>query len=532
MRSVLRGLGSRGAADRGDRGPFIDKRISFGTEFLLIFSCRLLFCSSLTVAASAELVVVPSVFEFEAIPGFSMEEIFMLRLNQRAGSLVISIVAMLLSVVGDVHAQAGVKTFTGSFADGATYLIDVPANWNGTLLLYSHGYVIPGTPNPAHDVGDPLTRSYLLSNGYALAGSSYATTGWAVEQALPDQIAVLDTFNSLVGQPSRTIAWGHSLGGMVTAGLVQRFPERFSAALPMCGVLAGGVGTWNVALDVEFAFNVLLAQGTLQVVNITDPLLNLGLAEAALNTAQSTPQGRARIALAAALGDTPGWFDPLSPRPGAMDFAAQEANQFLWLQQVDFPFVFALRADLELRAQGNPSWNTGVDYRKQLERSVDLAEVVALYEEAGLSLDADLESLNQAARIKADSTPLAYLRRNIIFDGQISIPVLTMHTTGDGLVAVEEERAYGHAIRLAHDRRWLRQVFVYRAGHCKFTPAETIAAFDTLVERLNTGKWREVNPQSLNQAASALGSEFNILPPEFIEFEPAPFLRPFNAFRH
>src|SRR5437870_11860166 len=290
VRSVLRGLGSRGAADRGDRGPFIDKRISFGTEFLLIFSCRLLFCSSLTVAASAELVVVPSVFEFEAIPGFSMEEIFMLRLNQRAGSLVISIVAMLLSVVGDVHAQAGVKTFTGSFADGATYLIDVPANWNGTLLLYSHGYVIPGTPNPAHDVGDPLTRSYLLSNGYALAGSSYATTGWAVEQALPDQIAVLDTFNSLVGQPSRTIAWGHSLGGMVTAGLVQRFPERFSAALPMCGVLAGGVGTWNVAFDVEFAFNVLLAQGTLQVVNITDPLLNLGLAEAALTRRKARPK--------------------------------------------------------------------------------------------------------------------------------------------------------------------------------------------------------------------------------------------------
>src|SRR5437016_12937016 len=107
-----------------------------------------------------------------------------------------------------------------------------------------------------------------------------------------------------------------------------------------------------------------------------------------------------------------------------------------------------------------------------------------------------------------------------------------MHTTGDGLVAVEEERAYGHAIRLAHDRGWLRQVFVYRAGHCKFTPAETIAAFDTLVERLNTGKWREVNPQSLNQAASALGSEFNILPHEVIEFEPAPFRRPFNAFGH
>jgi hypothetical protein len=38
---------------------------------------------------------------------------------------------------------------TGTLPDGTTYVIDVPANWNGTLLLYSHGYVAPGSPNPA-----------------------------------------------------------------------------------------------------------------------------------------------------------------------------------------------------------------------------------------------------------------------------------------------------------------------------------------------------------------------------------------------
>jgi hypothetical protein len=48
------------------------------------------------------------------------------------------------------HTAAGVKTLTGKFRDGATYLIQVPANWNGTLFLYSHGYVVPGTSNPGH----------------------------------------------------------------------------------------------------------------------------------------------------------------------------------------------------------------------------------------------------------------------------------------------------------------------------------------------------------------------------------------------
>ena len=91
------------------------------------------------------------------------------------------------------------RTLTGTLADGATYEIEVPANWNCTLFLYSHGYVTPGSANPATDVGDPVTGAWLLSHGYALAGSSYATTGWAIQQALPDQISTLDVFDQQVG---------------------------------------------------------------------------------------------------------------------------------------------------------------------------------------------------------------------------------------------------------------------------------------------------------------------------------------------
>jgi pimeloyl-ACP methyl ester carboxylesterase len=123
----------------------------------------------------------------------------------------------------------------------ATYEIQCPASgWNGTLFQYSHGYVVPGSANPAHDADDPVTGAWLLGHGYALAGSSYATTGWAIQQALPDQIATLDTFDSTYGTTEATIAWGHSLGGIITAGLIQDYPGRFTAALPVCGVLSGG----------------------------------------------------------------------------------------------------------------------------------------------------------------------------------------------------------------------------------------------------------------------------------------------------
>src|SRR5208337_3487796 len=202
-----------------------------------------------------------------------------------------SVALLCLLAAGATWGQVGVVPHVGTLPDGATFLIEVPANWNGTLFLYSHGYVVPGSSNPAQDVGDPVTRFFMLSSGYALAGSSYATTGWSIHEALQDQIAVLDMFDKLVGHPKRTIAWGHSLGGIITAGLIQRHPGRFDAAQPMCGVLSGGVATWNTALDSEFAFKTLLAPGTgLQIVNITDPIGNLTLAEEIGAAAQATPQ--------------------------------------------------------------------------------------------------------------------------------------------------------------------------------------------------------------------------------------------------
>jgi pimeloyl-ACP methyl ester carboxylesterase len=429
------------------------------------------------------------------------------------------------------------QTYTGEFRDHATYLIEVPTNWNGTLFLYSHGYVFPGDPNPATDTGDVLVRSYLLSRHYALAGSSYASSGWAVQNALRDQISVLNTFDRLVRHPIRTIAWGHSMGGLITAGLVQNYPARFSGAVPLCGVLAGSVGVWNQWLDSAFAFNILLASGQLQVVNITDQNTNIDNAETVLNNAQATPEGQARIALVAALVDSPGWIEPLLPQPDPTDYATLEANQQVSLGGFDFFLSFYLRSELEKRAGGNPSWNTGVDYVKQLKLSVGYAEVQALYQQAGLSLDADLKALNEAPRIVADPTAVAYLSQNIVFDGKIRVPILTVHGDGDDVANVQNERAYADVVQEAHNSSLLREAVVHRAAHCFFTSAETIAALQTLIRRLDTGVWNDTDANGLNEAAAALPKKYDVLfgpgsktvRPAFLDYESAPFLRPFDA---
>jgi hypothetical protein len=184
---------------------------------------------------------------------------------------------------------------------------------------------------------------------------------------------------------------------------------------------------------------------------------------------------------------------------------------------------------MEFRAGGNPSWNTGVDYRKLLRQSINRDEVQALYTQANLSLETDLDTLDDASRISPERPAVRYLTRNIVFNGDIGdTPVLTLHTTGDGLVLNQDEQAY---TSIVEDRQLLRQTFVHRAGHCTFTPAETIAAFNALVRKINNERWSGLSPADLNAAAAALGPTFNVAPPAYLDFTPTRFPRPFSLDR-
>src|SRR5258708_33527113 len=160
---------------------------------------------------------------------------------------------MLSALAGSNPARADdIKLLTGNI-DGVEYKIEVPQNWNGTLLLYSHGGILPGAPNPAVDAAAG-TSAWLIGHGYALAGSAFSTVGWqAGVAAQHDNIALLDYFASAVGKPKRTIAWGGSLGGLISALMVQKYPDRFDGALPMSGNIHGGLAFMNLRLEPAFA---------------------------------------------------------------------------------------------------------------------------------------------------------------------------------------------------------------------------------------------------------------------------------------
>jgi len=420
---------------------------------------------------------------------------------------------------------------TGTLSDGATYVMDVPTSWNGTVLLYSHGFVAPGlgAPNPAQDAVGIGDNTILLNQGFALIGSSYAIEGWAIADAIPDQLATLAEFKQLFGQPTHTIAWGTSMGGMITTAIAEEDPSSISGSLAMCGLEMGGVGEWNTLLDSTWAFKTLLAPTS------SVPVVNIGPVSSALaddsamsqvaTDAQATAAGRARIALAAALYDIPDYNTPGQVDPAPNDYADDEVNQEQDMISSVFAANYLFRYQTEMLAGGNFSWNTGVNYAQLIKKSIDYREVVALYKQAGLSLKADLATLDSSPRISADPSALRYIIRYVTFSGDLTKPQLNIHTIGDGLVPVEGESAYRDAVARAGRSYLLRQAYVNAPAHCNFTAGEVTAAVDTVYRRVLTGKWTGTDPDALNQLAEANQGG---TPGAFVAFEPAPFLRPFN----
>ena len=249
----------------------------------------------------------------------------------------------------------------------------------------------------------------------------------------------------------------------------------------------------------------------LELVHVTDWQANVARANAAVAAAQATPEGRARLALAAALFNLPDWYEPGTARPARGDYAARQQQEFLALQ-FQLAFIFGFRQDVEQRAGGNPSWNTGVDYRRLLARSGSRDVVGAMYRRARWTCAPTSGAWPRAPRVRADARATRYLIRNVVYDGRIRVPVLTVHTTADGLVVSPHERAYRDTVRRAGRGRLLKQLWLDRPGHCSYTDDGDAAGA------------RRPRAAARHAAAGRAASAG----PTFVGYEPPPFLRPFD----
>jgi len=449
----------------------------------------------------------------------------MRRLTAITGAALLAAAAA-VAASGAVPAAAANTQVTGTLADGASWIADLPAQWNGTLLLYSHGF----GPLTAADAPDPTTAAALLARGYALAGSSYDPAGseWALDSAVRDQFQTLQAVESTVlpGRPRQVLAVGTSMGGLVSALEAQDGAGRIDGALTTCGIVAGAVNLNNYQLDGEYALAQLLLPGQpvklVRFTSATDALATATALQTAAAQAQQTAAGRARLALALAFINVPPWDSAQTAPPPDSDPAAQEAAQY----QVEFTgsfstldFIESGRPSIDQAAGGSGTWTRGVDFGAVLARSPYLREVAALYHAAGLSLRADLGTLTRGADITADPGAVRSLRQTSVPTGRLAVPELDLHTISDQLVPVQQENYYAHQVAAAGDSYLLRQAYVASVGHCDFSPAELVAGVLAISHRVSTGHWGPAaDPAQLDQVASGLG----LGAARFTSYQPGP----------
>jgi pimeloyl-ACP methyl ester carboxylesterase len=435
------------------------------------------------------------------------------------------------------HQWPGRHTYTGSI-DGAEYRVETPERWNGTLILFSHGYVpdVPGFPPGITLANRAETEQWLLEHGFALAGSDYkGRFGMLVEEALTDQMALLDWFEDTVAEPRRTLSSGFSMGGGIATRLAELHPDRFDGVLAL-GSQQDLVANLNRGLDVTFAVRTLLTDDQeLELVEAADPAHSVQVLQQGVQQALTTPEGRAKLALIGAVGQLPRWATAHSPRPTDMVEAIRQ--QAWWTEAA---YVASLgptgRVDVERHAGGNPSSNVGVDYARQLVRSGDLPFVAEAYRASGADLRADLRLLADAPRIAADPQAVAWGTRYGVSAGTTPTPVVTLHGVAEGIIT-SDARWYAEQVHRNGDPARLRQLYVDRGDHGAFSAADEILAITALLHRVETGRWQNLSPHTLNAKAATFTPQqqtvFDIytfadkvVPPAFTDEQPPRALRP------
>ena len=321
--------------------------------------------------------------------------------------------------------------------NGARFRIEIPAGWNKGLVMYAHGYTSPGGRWNPEGAQQQALRNVFLLRGFAFAESSYSADGWAVKEGIEDTEALRRYFVSKHGKPSETYITGHSMGGHITIATIERYPEAYQGALPMCGPLGSAVDFLNNGL-----FDMLVTFEALFPETIGSPY------QPSLGTA-----AKVKAAIAA--------------QP---DRAARYAQRFSRSTE-DLPFVLpffqVIAAELKQRAGGEPFDNRNRIY-------------------AGFGEDAAVN--RTVKRYTADAGAREYVRQYASPTGRIADPVLTIHTTRDPLVLGSDVTAYDVPAALAGTSDRFVARFVDAAGHCNFTAGQTGGAFDALLAWARTGQ--------------------------------------------
>lgn len=371
--------------------------------------------------------------------------------------------AAMAAAAGDVVDMSTTSRWAGVL-NGAAYLVEVPANWNGKLVMYAHGYA--GTGDKL-GVNPPSIRRHLIQNGYAWAASSYSKNYYDVRVGVEDTNALALEFNKIaeknsrpLSAPTRTYITGHSMGGHITAAAIEdeayataNNKVRYHGAVPMCGVM-GDTELFN-----QFAAMQVTAQAIAGVpsypVDKWSEIQSL-VTGTLFTTFPSAPTAKGLKYLSVLQNITGG------PRP-----------------MFDLGIAFGGSFPSAWGTFGSDGTISGILNRFSLDTNAftytidgDAAGTAALNASV-LKLTAQPD----ANRLRRDG-----LRWIPKANGEFKIPVVSIHTLGDLFVPFGMQQVYQKRVAAKGNSGWLVQRAIRGASHCDFTTVEQVDAFEAMIK--------------------------------------------------
>jgi pimeloyl-ACP methyl ester carboxylesterase len=347
-------------------------------------------------------------------------------------------------VLGEPSFEAleGAEAFFGQLG-GTVYAIEMPDSWNRRLVLWAHGFRGLDTELA---VDMPPMREHLIENGYAWAASSYSANGFVPFEGAHETAALHDFFIQEFGQPDYTYIAGGSMGGNTTLLSLELFPNRYDGALAACSAMGLGEA------DFIGHYVVLAAYAA-------------GVTQEEFDTAESIAQLGERIVLAHE-------FNP----------EARDLFESLVATLTGGPRPFRHEGFQEFYL---PNFLLASQFAPLLLDAFDNTQFVYPVDPAS---DVSAEELNQEVVRIAGDPQMRNADPNLSeLTGAVPVPLLMIHTTGDGWVPISGMQAFRRLAEAAGNGDRLVQRAVRASGHCDFSQQEFIRVAEDLTNWVENG---------------------------------------------
>ena len=354
--------------------------------------------------------------------------------------------------------KAAAQLVEGECETGAKYLLALPNDWNGDLVVYAHGFMDTAEPItlPTKDDIEAL-QNLWTSNGYAVAYSSYSKYGFAVSEGAMDTLCLNDLFKCRFGPPKRTFLVGHSLGGLVCVKLSESLGKYYAGVLTVAGMIGGSQAEIDYMSNVRILFELHYPGVLPGAVDAIPPGLDLNadVVNPIMGAIQTNPTNAVGITM----------IDQ-TPLPWATDLELVQAYA------TSLGFWYRGSTDLAERSGSRAFFgNKNVKYTSSILPSATMEEVNAAVDR--------YEALRHARK---------YFHLNYEPTGRLCVPHLALHNARDPVVPVFHLALYAELVAEQGRKEMLVRRVIDRYGHTEnFTADEVFEAFEELVEWVNTG---------------------------------------------